>query len=144
MKVFEAPFYVEIILYLLGGISLLVLATLFYYVPAISVMHAKKNGVFGYSVKLVKNNILPIIILIVLALLSPAYTYVNTYLFDVSHYNFFVEVVLGLIKLIPMWFMEPFIVSIPVVALFLTEGGKQEDLNVIVSSKPKNEFDYLQ
>lgn len=122
---FEVPFFLIIILGLIGIASLLAIGTLFYFSITTAVVYKHPKSIFGYSVKLLKGNFGVVLVLFLLNGLQVLYSSGYSFLFDVMNRSFLVQASLYLLEMIPLLFAMPFLISLMVVAMQMIEGQER-------------------
>lgn len=127
------PPIITISTYLLGGIPILVLSLLFYFSHILAVVCGQGQNVFGHSVKLLKGNILKVLIFICINVVGILYCFFAFVHFDMREYNLIVRLLVSFVKFIPLLFLCPFFINLKLV--FVHRADEKE---------AGKEFEYLQ
>jgi hypothetical protein len=125
---YDIPLYVRGIVFVAGGIPLLILLTLFYYAIPTAVTYRHPKSILGYSARLLKGNVLNVFALVLVSGLVGLFPLAYTSLLNVANYGFLGQAGLYLIEVIILWLITPFTTSLSVVSMQMIEAKNRENI----------------
>lgn len=130
---YNIPIRSSVIFFIIGAIPIIILAVLFYYAVTTAIVYRYPKSILGYSVKLLKGNVLNVFILVLIAGIQIVYNFSFAYFLGVDKFSFGAQAGFYLLQQIPVWFATPFLISLTVISMQMIEEkyfGVREETKV--------------